>query len=86
MEATNPPHRLQLSGLHPNVLVANSAHDSSTPLVSALSVWMQIPGSPLLISDVDGHQSLIWSRCAYETVVRFLRDPAAAELSTICAH
>jgi hypothetical protein len=34
----------------------------------------------------DGHQSLIWSRCAYETVVRFLRDPASVELTTICAN
>jgi pimeloyl-ACP methyl ester carboxylesterase len=84
--ATNPPHRLKLTGLYPNVLVANSTHDSSTPLVSALSVWMQIPDSRLLISDVDGHQSLIWSRCAYETVVRFLHDPASVELTTICAN
>jgi pimeloyl-ACP methyl ester carboxylesterase len=86
LDATNPPHRLKLTGSYPNVLVANSTHDSSTPLINALSVWMQIPDARLLISDVDGHQSLMWSRCAYETAVRFVRDPAAIELTTICAN
>ena len=86
LAATNPPHRLQLAGSYPNVLVANSTHDSSTALVNALSVWMQIPDSRLLISDVDGHQSVIWSRCAFESVLRFLGDPASAELTTICAN
>jgi pimeloyl-ACP methyl ester carboxylesterase len=82
-QATNPPHRLKV-GSHPNVLVANSTHDSSTPLISALSVYLQIPDARLLISDVDGHQSAIWSRCAYETMVRFLGDPSSVELTTIC--
>lgn len=86
VDATNPPHRLKLTGSYPNVLVANSTHDSSTPIISALSVWMQIPDARLLLSDVDGHQSLVWSRCAYETVVRFLHDPASVELTTICAN
>ena len=45
---------------------------------------MQIPDARLLISDVDGHRNLMWSRCAYETVVRFLRDPASPELTAIC--
>ena len=50
---------------HPNVIVANTTHDSQTPLINALSVWLQIPDARLLIADADGHQSLIYSRCAF---------------------
>jgi len=63
-EARNPPHRLQIES-HPNVIVANTTHDSQTPLINALSVWLQIPDARLLIADADGHQSLIYSRCAF---------------------
>jgi pimeloyl-ACP methyl ester carboxylesterase len=82
-EARNPPHRLQV-GSHPNVLVATNAYDSQTPLVNALAVWLQIPEARLLIADADGHQSLIFSRCAYETMARFLADPRSVPTTTLC--
>jgi len=83
--ARNPPHRLNV-GSHANVMVANSTHDSQTPLVNALSVWLQIPDARLLIADVDGHQSLIHSRCAFEVVARFLDDPESAATTTLCPN
>jgi pimeloyl-ACP methyl ester carboxylesterase len=83
--ARNPPHRLNI-GSHANVMVANSTHDSQTPLVNALSVWLQIPDARLLIADVDGHQSLIHSRCAFEVVARFLDDPESAATTTLCPN
>jgi pimeloyl-ACP methyl ester carboxylesterase len=83
LEARNPPHRLQV-GVHPNVLVANPAYDPQTPLVNALAVWLQIPEARLLIADADGHQSLIFSRCAFDAQVRFLADPAAMPSTTLC--
>ncbi|HEY7060716.1 MAG TPA: alpha/beta fold hydrolase [Chloroflexota bacterium] len=84
-EVRNPPHRLQV-GSHPNVLVANSAYDSQTPLINALAVWLQIPDARLLIADVDGHQSLIFSRCAFEAQMRFLADPTTMPSTTLCPN
>src|SRR5262249_44774135 len=60
-DASTPPHRLRV-GSHPNVMVANGTHDPATPLINALSVWLQIPDARLLIADVDGHQTIAWSR------------------------
>jgi len=54
------------------------------PLVNALSVWMQIPDAPLLIADVNGHQSLILSKCAYAAMVRFTNSPSSVSSTTIC--
>lgn len=82
--ATNPPHVLQV-GAHPNVMVANPTHDPATPLINALSVWLQIPQARLLIADADGHQSLIVSRCAYEAQARFLADPSSVQSTTLCS-
>jgi hypothetical protein len=82
-EATNPPHRLQI-GSHPNVMVASPTHDPATPLINALALWLQIPDARLLIADVDGHQSLAWSRCAYEAQLRFLLDPTSVSATTLC--
>jgi len=84
-EVRNPPHRLQV-GSHPNVLVATSAYDSQTPLINALAVWLQIPEARLLIADADGHQSLIFSRCAFETMARFLADPTSVPTTTLCPN
>lgn len=81
--ASNPPHRLNV-GPHPNVLVANPTHDPATPLVAAIAVWSQIPEARLLIADVDGHQALPFSRCAYEAQVQFLIDPASLAPTTYC--
>ena len=81
--ASNPPHRLQV-GPHPNVMVASPTHDPATPLINALSVWLQIPQARLLIADVDGHQSLILSACAYKAEAKFLDDPASVSSTTIC--
>jgi hypothetical protein len=39
----------------------------------------------LLIADVDGHQSLPFSQCAFETQVRFLRDPSSLP-TTFCPN
>lgn len=83
MGATNPPHVLQV-GPHPNVLIANPTHDPATPLSNALAVWLQIPQARLLIADADGHQSLIVSRCGYETQARFLADPTSVQATTLC--
>jgi pimeloyl-ACP methyl ester carboxylesterase len=84
LDAGNPPHILQV-GPHPNVLVANSTHDSSTTLTNAISVWSQIPDARLLIADVDGHQSQFWSQCAYEKIRGFLLDPSSLQTTTFCA-
>ncbi len=81
--ATNPPHKIVV-GLHPNVMVATPTHDPATPMINALSLWMQIPSARLLIADVDGHQSLILSKCAYEAEARFLNDPKSVETTTLC--
>lgn len=83
--ATNPPHRLEV-GSHPNVLVANGTHDPATPLVAAVAVWSQIPQARLLIADVDGHQVLPVSRCAFEAEVRFLADPSSLPPTTFCPN
>jgi hypothetical protein len=37
-----------------------------------------------MIADVDGHQSLPLSKCAYETDVHFFADPEATPLTTLC--
>lgn len=84
-ETRNPPHRLQV-GAHPNVMVANGTYDSQTPLANALAVWLQIPDARLLIADADGHQSLIFSQCAYEVMARFLADPASVATTTLCPN
>jgi hypothetical protein len=65
-------------------MVANTTRDPATPLINALSVWLQIPDARLLIADVDGHQSVVWSRCAFETQLRFLLDPTSAPPTTLC--
>jgi pimeloyl-ACP methyl ester carboxylesterase len=83
--ATNPPHRLKI-GPHPNVMVASPTHDPATPLVNALSVWLQIPQARLLIADVDGHQSLALSACAFNAQVRFLNDPTSVPTTTLCPN
>jgi hypothetical protein len=83
LAATNPPHPLDV-GAHPNVMVANPTHDPATPLVNALSIWMQIPQARLLIADVGGHQSLLLSDCAYQTMARFLDDPSSVATTTLC--
>jgi pimeloyl-ACP methyl ester carboxylesterase len=83
-EATNPPHTLKVAP-NRNVMVSNSSHDPATPLANAVSVWLQIPEARLLIADVDGHQSLTLSKCAYETAARFLADPKSVSSTTLCA-
>ncbi|MGH2354767.1 MAG: alpha/beta fold hydrolase [Chloroflexota bacterium] len=85
LAATNPAHRLDV-GAHPNVLVANPTHDPSTPLANALSIWLQIPQARLLIADVDGHQSLLLSDCAYQAMARFLDDPSSLASTTVCPN
>jgi pimeloyl-ACP methyl ester carboxylesterase len=84
-EASNPPHRLQVRS-HPDVMVANPTHDPATPLIDALSVWLQIPDARLLIADVDGHQSLAWSPCAFEAQAHFLLDSASISTTTLCPN
>ena len=82
-EAANPPHLLKV-GPHRDVMVANPTHDPPTPLTNAVSVYLQIPEARLLIADVDGHQSLLLSKCAYETDARFLADPKSVSSVTLC--
>ncbi len=81
--ASNPPHELAV-GPHANVMVMSPAYDPATPLVNALAVWLQIPQARLLIADVDGHQSWILSRCAFDAARRFLDDPKTMQRTTIC--
>jgi hypothetical protein len=57
-EASNPPHRLPVGGTYPKVMVANPTYDPVTPLINAVSVWLQLPEARLLIADSDGRQSL----------------------------
>ncbi len=83
MAASYPPHKLRV-GLHPNVMVANPTHDPATPLVNAMSVWLQIPQSRLLVADSDGHQSWIVSKCAFEAEARFLAEPQDYPSVTLC--
>lgn len=82
--ASNPPHPLAV-GSHANVMVMSPAYDPATPLVNALAVWLQIPQARLLVADVDGHQSWILSRCAFDAARRFLEDPKTTQRTTICA-
>ena len=42
------------------------------------------PEARLLIADVDGHQSLLLSKCAYKTDSRFLADPKSVSSVTLC--
>ncbi|MGD9893294.1 MAG: alpha/beta hydrolase, partial [Dehalococcoidia bacterium] len=81
--AGDPPHPFRI-GPQPNVLVANPSYDPATPLINALSVWLQIPEARLLIAEADGHQSWIVSRCAFDAELGFLLDPASAPPTTIC--
>jgi pimeloyl-ACP methyl ester carboxylesterase len=83
LAAANPPHTLDV-GPHPNVLVANPTHDPATAIANALSVWLQIPQARLLLADVDGHQSLLLSQCAYEAQAAFLADPTSLSSTTLC--
>jgi pimeloyl-ACP methyl ester carboxylesterase len=82
-DASNPPHQLKVNP-NQNVMVANPTHDPATPLSNALSVWLQIPRARLLIADVDGHQSLPLSSCAYAAEARFLADPGSVSSTTVC--
>jgi pimeloyl-ACP methyl ester carboxylesterase len=83
LEARNPPHRLQV-GAHPNVMVANPTHDPATAVGNALALWLQIPEAPLLLADVDGHEALALSQCAFEAEFRFLNDPTSVATTTLC--
>jgi hypothetical protein len=65
-------------------MVANTTHDPPTPLTNAVSLYLQIPEARLLIADVDGHQSLLLSKCAYEADARFLADPKSVSSVTLC--
>lgn len=85
LPAVNPQHVLAV-GTHPNVMVANPTHDPATPLSNALSMWLQIPQARLLIADVDGHQSLLLSECAYQAMASFLDDPASVGSTTVCPN
>ena len=71
-------------GPHREVMVANPTHDPPTPLTNAVSIYLQIPEARLLIADVDGHQSMLLSTCAYETDVRFLADPKSVPSVALC--
>jgi pimeloyl-ACP methyl ester carboxylesterase len=82
--ANNAPHKLNV-GPHPNVMVANPTYDPATPLSNALSVWLQIPRARLLIAEVDGHQSWLLSRCAFDAARRFLDDTSSTLPTTLCA-
>jgi pimeloyl-ACP methyl ester carboxylesterase len=83
--ATNPPHVLHV-GWHRNVMVANPARDPSTALPNALAVHQEIPGSVLLIADVDGHQTLVRSQCSYDAMEKFLTGPKSVPATILCHH
>jgi hypothetical protein len=46
--------------------------------------WIGYHDVRLLIADVDGHQSLPLSKCAYDAEARFLADPDAVSSTTLC--
>jgi pimeloyl-ACP methyl ester carboxylesterase len=81
--ASDPAHPLQIRS-QPNVLVATATYDPPTPLVSAMSVWLQIPQAKLLIAETDGHQAFLVSRCAFEFIRNFLLDPSSAQPVNMC--
>jgi pimeloyl-ACP methyl ester carboxylesterase len=82
-EASDPSHQLQISP-HPNVLVATATYDPPTPLVSAMSVWLQIPEARLFIAETDGHQAFLISHCAFEFIRDFFLDPTSAQPVNSC--
>ena len=69
--AVNPPHRLQIHGAPPILLVAG-LHDPNDPYAWALSVASQIPSSVLLTSQRDGHVAYFRSPCVQTYVDRYL--------------
>jgi TAP-like protein len=69
--AVNPPHRLQIHGAPPILLVAG-LHDPNDPYAWALSVAGQIPRSVLLTSLRDGHVAYFRSPCVQTYVDRYL--------------
>jgi pimeloyl-ACP methyl ester carboxylesterase len=81
--ASDPTHPLQISP-HPNVLVATATYDPPTPLLNAMSVWLQIPEAKLFIAETDGHQALLVSNCAFEVVRDFFLVPTMAQPVTVC--
>ena len=83
--ATNAPHVLRV-GWHPNVMVANPTRDPSTALPNALAVHQQIPGSVLLLADVDGHQTLVRSQCSFDAMMKFWNDPKSVPATILCHH
>ena len=69
--AVNPPHRLQIHGAPPILLVAG-LHDPNDPYAWALSVASQIPSSVLFTSQRDGHVAYFRSPCVQTYVDRYL--------------
>jgi hypothetical protein len=82
-DAANPPHPIRGEPRR-DIVIANPTHDPATPLANAMSVYLQIPEARLLIADVDGHQSMLLSQCAYETDARFFADPKSVSSVTLC--
>jgi len=82
-DARNPPHVLKVAP-NRNVMVLNATHDPPTPLANALAIWLQIPSAKLAIADVDGHQAMVLSECAYDVARRFLANPESVGSVTLC--
>jgi hypothetical protein len=81
----NPQHRLEVSGLLPPILVANSRADATTPLEWAQSVNRQLPGSRLLVHLGAGHNAYRRSTCMQQTEDRYLVDLQLPAAGVTCA-
>ncbi|MCE5288088.1 MAG: alpha/beta hydrolase [Nocardiaceae bacterium] len=81
----DPPHKLKL-GSSPNVQVANPFFDPETPLVNAMALVAQIPDSAFMITDADGHLSILRSECAMAAATKFLSDPTSSPRFITCPH
>ncbi|CAM3952864.1 alpha/beta fold hydrolase [Smaragdicoccus niigatensis] len=79
----DPPHTLKI-GSSPNVQVANPFFDPETPLVSAMALAAQIPDSAFMITNADGHLSILRSDCAMAAATKFLSDPTSSPRFITC--
>ena len=58
------------------------------PMASDLDLVAVEPALPALVDSIrfgpDGHQTVLWSQCAFESQFRFLADPSSVLTTTLC--
>jgi pimeloyl-ACP methyl ester carboxylesterase len=83
VRAANPPHRLDVRGTPP-LLIVNATHDPSTSYTWAHGLAAQIHGSALLTRVGDGHTSYLTSPCAQAVIDRYLIEARTAGANQVC--